>query len=298
MKTTTAFLLAASLAALSVSAPFGAAIAAPKPPPAKVAAAPAKPGAPSAADWRTPNPDDTLVIDTNKGRIIVEMVPEVAPIFTERMRELALEHFFDGQTFFRVIEEFMDQTGDPENRGTGGSTKPDVKAEFLFRRGPETPFVLAVDQSVAEIGFIRSLPVSTQSFMLAPMTKDGKVNGYALYCPGVAGAARGEEPNSANSQFFLMRANFPKLERNYSAWGRVIVGQDVVTKIKTGEPVEDPQDKMLTLRVLSDMPEKDRPKIRVIDPAGKWFKAEVARAQAAGGANFTACEINIPVEVK
>ena len=55
---------------------------------------------------------------------------------------------------------------------------------------------------------------------------------------------------------------------------------------------------MERLRLLSDMPEKDRPKIRVIDPAGKWFKAEIARAIAAGGANFSACDINIPVEVK
>jgi len=267
----------------------------------KAAAAPAgppAPGKPASADWRTPNADDVLVIDTNKGRIIVEMIPEVAPEFTERVRELALEHFYDGHTFFRVIEDFMDQTGDPENRGTGGSTKPDVKAEFQFRRAPDSPFVLVVDQAVAELGFIKSLPVATQSMALAPMTRDGKVSGYALYCPGVAGAARGEEENSANSQFFLMRAAFPKLERRYTAWGRVIAGQEVVTSIKVGEPVPEPQDKMVTLRVLSDMPEKERPKIRVIDPAGKWFKAEIARAQAAGGANFTACDINIPVEVK
>ncbi|WP_293898492.1 peptidylprolyl isomerase [Phenylobacterium sp.] len=299
MKTRTA-LFAAAIAAVAVSAMSVSAGAAPKPASAtaKPAAAPAKPSGPTAADWRTPNPDDILVIDTNKGRIIVEMVPEIAPEFTGRMRELAREHFFDGQTFFRVIEDFMDQTGDPENRGTGGSTKPNVKAEFLFRRGPDSPFVLAVDQSVAEVGFIKSVAVTTQSMMLAPMTKDGKVSGYALYCLGVGGAARGDEENSANSQFFLMRANFPKLERKYTAWGRVIAGQSVVTAIKTGEPPPDPQDRMLTLRVLSDMPEKDRPKIRVIDPAGKWFKAEIARAQAAGGANFTACDVNIPVEVK
>ncbi|WP_293677148.1 peptidylprolyl isomerase [uncultured Phenylobacterium sp.] len=265
-------------------------------------AAAAKPAAatarPAAADWRTPNPDDVLVIDTNKGRIIVEMVPEVAPEYTTRMRDLAREHFFDGLTFFRVIEEFMAQTGDPENKGTGSSTRPDVKAEFLFRRGAETPFVLAVDQIQVETGFIKSLPVSTQPMMLAPMTKDGKVSGYAHYCPGVAGAARGEDENSANSQFFLMRTIFPRLERKYSAWGRVIFGQEVVTQIKVGEPVPEPQDRMLTVRVLSDMAEKERPKIRVINPAGKWFKAEIARAQAALGANFTVCDVNIPVEVK
>lgn len=277
-------------------ATFASAAAAQKP-----AAAPPKPAAlaaPAAADWRTPNPDDVLVIDTNKGRIIVEMVPEVAPLWTGRMRELALEHFYDGHTFFRVIEGFMAQTGDPENRGTGGSTKPDLKAEFQFRRGPETPFALAMDQSVAEVGFIKSLPVSTQSMMLAPMTRDGKISGYGLFCPGVGGAARGGEENSANSQFFLMRANYPMLERRYTAWGRVISGQQVVNAIKVGEPVADPQDKMERVRLLSDIPEKDRPTIRVIDPAGKWFKAEIARAQAAGGANFTACDVNIPVEVK
>jgi peptidylprolyl isomerase len=253
---------------------------------------------PAPADWRTPNPSDVLVIDTNKGRIIVEMVPEVAPMWTSRVRELALEHFYDGQTFFRVIDDFMAQTGDPENRGAGGSTKPDVKAEFQFRRSPETPFALAVDQSVAEVGFIRSLPVTTQSMMLAPMTRDGKISGYGLFCPGVAGAARGEDENSANSQFFLMRANYPRLERRYTAWGRVISGQEVVRSIKVGEPVAEPQDKMERVRVLSDIPEKDRPKVRVIDPASKWFKAEVARAQTTGGANFTACDVNIPVEVK
>lgn len=286
-------LLAATVAALATTA------SAQKKAPAPAApAAPAAPGAPTAADWRVPKAEDVLVIDTNKGRIIVELVPEVAPLFTAQIRALALEHFYDGQTFFRVIEDFMDQTGDPENRGTGQSSRPNVNAEFQFRRGPDTPFALAVDQAVAEVGFIKSLPVSTQSMMLAPMTRDGKVSGYGLFCPGVAGAARGEDENSANSQFFLMRAAYPRLERRYTAFGRVISGQNVVTAIKVGEPVPDPQDRMERVRVLSDIPEKDRPKIRVIDPAGKWFKAEIARAQAAGGANFTACDVNIPVEVK
>jgi peptidylprolyl isomerase len=209
--------------------------------------------APTAADWRTPKADDVLVIDTNKGRILVEMTPETAPLYATRMRELTREGLFNGLTFFRVIDDFMAQTGDPENRGTGSSSKPDLPAEFQFRRGPETPFALAVDQSVAEVGFIKSLPVSTQSMMLAPMTRDGKVSGYALYCPGVAGAARGEDENSANSQFFLMRQTFPRLERRYSAWGRVISGLDVVRAIKIGEPVPEPQDKMERVRVLAEV---------------------------------------------
>ena len=273
-------------AALAATPAFG------QPKPAPAAAAP------SAADWRTPKAEDILVIDTNKGRIIVELVPEIAPQFTARVRELALAHFYDGLTFFRVIDDFMAQTGDPENRGTGQSEKPNVPAEFTFRRGPETPFALVADQSVAEVGFVRSVPVTTQSMALAPLTRDGKVSGYGLFCAGVGGAARGDDQDSANSQFFLMRGPYPALERRYTAWGRVISGQAVVNAIKTGEPVLDPQDRMERVRVLTDIPEKDRPTVRVIDPAGPWFKAEIARAKAAGGASFSACDINLPVEVK
>jgi peptidylprolyl isomerase len=260
-----------------------------------VAAAPPPPGA---ADWRTPDPNDVLVIDTNRGRIIVELVPEVAPQFAQRVRELAHDHFYDGQSFFRVIEGFMDQTGDPQNSGAGGSTKPDLPGEFYFRRGAETPFTLALDRTVDEVGFIRSMPVVSQSMMLAPMTNDGKVKAWPLYCPGVAGAARSDNPDSANSQFFLMRAAYPKLEQHYTAFGRVIAGQEVVVAIKTGEPVPDPQDRMERVRLLADLPAGERPTVRVIDPAGAWFKAELARVRAQAGAAFSACDVNIPAEVQ
>jgi peptidylprolyl isomerase len=288
-------LLAACVVAVAVSA-----TAAPKKPPAPppAAAKPAAPGAPGPADWRSPDPNDVLVIDTNKGRIIVEMVPEVAPQHVARMRELAHENFFDGQRFFRVIEDFMDQTGDPQNSGQGGSPKPNVPAEFLFRRGADTPFTMAIDQTVAEIGFLKSLPITSQSMAMAPLTADQKVRAWVLYCQGVAGMARDSNEDSANSQFFLMRGPFPSLERKYTAWGRVISGQDVVKAIKVGEPVPDPQDRMERVRLLADLPEASRPKVRVIDPKGPWFKAEIERVRAAKGADFSACDVDIPVEVK
>ena len=260
--------------------------------------APSKPSLPGPADWRAPDPQNVLVIDTNKGRIIVEMIPEVAPNHVTRVRELAHDKFYDGLTFFRVVEDFMDQTGDPQNNGVGGSPKPDLAAEFTFRRGPETGMVLAADQGVADIGFLKSLPVMSQSAMLMPMTADGKVSAWGLFCPGVAAMARGSGVDSANSQFFLMRAGYPSLEKRYTPWGRVISGLDVVRAIKVGEPVEAPQDRMDRVRVLADIPETERPKIRVVDPKGAWFKAEIERVRASKGADFTACNVEIPVEVK
>ena len=283
------------LISTAVLALAGSALAAPKAPAAPVV--PPAPGAPGAADWRTPDPDNVLVIDTTKGRILVEMTPQVAPNHVTRVKELTRSGLYDGRSFFRVIDAFMAQTGDPQDTGEGGSDKPDLDAEFTFRRGPETPFVQVADQTVAEIGFIGSLPVMTQSSMLMPMTKDGKISGWGRYCPGVAGMARGEAEASANSQFFLMRQAYPSLEKRYTAFGRVISGLDAVRAIKVGEPVVDP-DKMLKVRVMADIPAAERPKVRVIDPAGPWFKAEIANVRGAMGADFTACAIRIPSEVK
>ena len=115
---------------------------------------------------------------------------------------------------------------------------------------------------------------------------------------GVCSMARTPNPNSANSQFFLMRAAYPMLEQRYTAFGRVIAGQEVVVAIKTGEPVADPQDRMERVRLLADLPPGERPKVRVIDPAGPWFKAELARVRAADGAGFSACDVDIPAEVR
>ncbi|MCA3708599.1 MAG: peptidylprolyl isomerase [Phenylobacterium sp.] len=266
--------------------------------PAPGAPAPQAITAPTAADWRTPDPQDILVIDTNKGRILVELAPLAAPNHVARLRELTRKGLYDGRSFFRVIDAFMAQTGDPEDRGTGGSDLPDLAAEFTFRRGAETPFVRVADQTVAEIGFIGSLPVMTQSSQLMPMTADGRVSGWALFCPGVAGMARGGAPDSANSQFFLMRQAYPSLEKRYTAFGRVISGLEVVRAIKTGEPVDPPQDVMIRVQVLADMPASSRPRVRVIETRGAWFASEIARVRASLGADFTACAISIPSEVK
>jgi peptidylprolyl isomerase len=74
-------------------------------------------------------PDDTLIIDTTKGRVTVAMRPDIAPGHVARIKELARKGFYDGVPFHRVIEGFMAQTGDPTGTGTGGSGQK-LKAEF------------------------------------------------------------------------------------------------------------------------------------------------------------------------
>ncbi len=268
-----------------------------------LAAAPAVAQAPSAADWRTPDPENVLVVDTNKGRIIVELEPRVAPAHVERYRTLTRRGFYDGLTFFRVIDGFMDQTGDPSNDGTGGSDLPDLNIEIPFRRGPEVKFTPvgklpadATTPSATEVGFIGVLPVRGAPSMQMMVAVDGKAPGWGLFCPGVLGAARSANPNSANSQFFFMRGAYPSLDASYTAFGRVLSGQDVVVAIKTGEPVAAPQDKMTKVRVLADIPAAERPKVQVMDTSGPAFRALVEKARA-GAAYVDPCSIEIPAKI-
>ena len=76
------------------------------------------------------DPENTLVLETTKGRVVIELRPDLAPGHVERIKTLARQGFYDGVAFHRVIEGFMAQTGCPQGTGTGGSDLPDLKAEF------------------------------------------------------------------------------------------------------------------------------------------------------------------------
>ena len=263
-----------------------------------VASTPTAVSAPAESDWRTPDPQNVLVIDTTKGRIIFELSPEAAPASAAQVRDLARTGFYDGRGFFRVIDGFMDQTGDPTDTGTGGSTKPNLPAEFTFRRSADTPLTVVVKANGLETGFIGALPVISQTLDLGMLTADHKVHAYATFCAGVGGLARtANDPNSNNSQFYLMREPTPHLDQNYTPFGRAIAGLDVIRAIKVGEPVEAPMDKMLKVRVLADIPTAERPVVRVIETRGAWFTAQVVKARADQTVDFSICSLDIPSQI-
>lgn len=266
---------------------------------AQTAPAP-QPQAAAVSDWRVIAPENLLVIDTTKGRILVELAPQIAPLHVERIRLLAGAGFYDNLLWHRVIDLFMAQTGDPLGNGEGQSAYPDLKAEFTFRRGTDLAFTPVAAPAGAVIGFVDSLPIQTQPDSFMPNTTDGKVHGWALYCPGVAGMARDEGNDTANSQFFLMRQPYPSLDKRYTVWGRVVAGLDVVRSLKTGTDasgmVTDP-DRMLRVRVASTLPETERPVVQIVDNRSSLFRMLVDSARAARGADFSPCDIELPVQV-
>jgi peptidylprolyl isomerase len=141
------------------------------------------------------DPDDVLYLDLSTGgRVAVRLVPKWAPAHVERIKALVRQGFFNGIIFHRVIEGFMAQTGDPTGTGQGGSTLPDLKAEF------------------------NTVP----------------------HLRGAVSMARTENPDSANSQFFIVFYPRFALDRKYTNFGRVIAGMDIVDAIARGEPPASP----------------------------------------------------------
>jgi len=292
-----------SAAALLAAALFAAPVLAqdvagtPPPPPAPTAETTI-----AATEWRAVPAENLLVIDTTKGRILVELTPEVAPLHVERIKLLARRGFYDNIPWHRVIDTFMAQTGDPLGNGEGQSPFPDLVAEFTFRRDPTMPFAAVAEPTGARLGFFNSLPVQTQPDAVFATSSDGKVHGWGLYCPGVAGMARDVGNDTANSQFFIMRQAYPALDKRYTIWGMTVAGLDVVRSLQVGDGdngmmAQAQPDQMTRVRVAADMPEAKRPMVQVLAHDSARFRALVEAARAAKGADFSVCDVTLPVQV-
>lgn len=154
------------------------------------------------------DPENTLVLDLSYGRVLIKLMPEVAPKHVAQIKTLVRQDFYDGLIWHRVIDGFMAQTGDPTGTGTSGSTLPDISAEF------------------SSVNYIR----------------------------GTVGMARSNDPDSANSQFFICFDNTgcSSLQGQYTVWGQVVEGMQFVDQIQRGEPPATP-DKIVSLKVLADV---------------------------------------------
>jgi peptidylprolyl isomerase len=245
-------------------------------------------------DWRPLDPSQTLVIDTSKGRIVVEMAPALAPKAVERVKRLAREGVYDGLLFHRVIEGFVDQTGNPNNKDGGTSAYPDLPAEFGSRVAEDAGLTRVVERSDGFEGFVGSIPVAGVSAKEQALGGDHRPRVWGAYCDGVAGMGRQAGIDTANSEIFFMRAPARRLDHDYAVWGRVVQGVDVVRAIKVGEPPADP-DRMIRVRLAADLPAAERPRLEVANPAGPAMRAQADRLKAQLGARFSVCDLAIAV---
>jgi cyclophilin family peptidyl-prolyl cis-trans isomerase len=158
-----------------------------------------------------------MILKLKSGDVEIELFPKIAPNHVKRFETLANEGKYDGVVFHRVIDGFMAQTGDVK---FGNSNSPDYNLELAGTGGSDLPDLKAEFSDTA-------------------------------HNKGVLSMARSSDPNSANTQFFIVFESAPHLDRNYTAFGKVVKGMEFVDKIKRGEgqngSVTDP-DKIISLR--------------------------------------------------
>ncbi|MDZ4113454.1 MAG: peptidylprolyl isomerase [Brevundimonas sp.] len=268
-----------------------------------LSAAPLPAVAQEATSWRTVPAERLLVVETSKGRVLVELFPDIAPAHVERVTTLADQGFYDGHTFHRVIEGFMAQTGDPQGTGGGGSDLADISAELNFRRGRDSGFVLVEGSGPGLRGIMRGLSIVTQPDSQMMVTADFKVGAQGIFCPGVVGMARAGSVDSANSQFFFMTGREDDLNGLYTPFGRIVDGLDVVKALKAGSEADngrvgaDP-DTLVRVRLATALPAGQRPTVQVLRDESPEAVELVAEARAARGANFNICDVQLPSRVQ
>jgi peptidylprolyl isomerase len=277
-----------------VSVPEPAAVTAPvvvRPPASIAVSAPAP-----LVDWRTLDPENTLILETDKGRVVIELRPEFAPMAVARIKRLARRGIYDNLQFHRVIDGFIAQTGNPDNRDGSKSLEPDLPAEFTFRLGADVPRAqLARPQGESE-GFIGAQPYVAVDEIRMAMSPDRRVSAWGAFCAGVVAMGHDADPDSSNSEFFIMRSSTRSLDRNYSVVGRVIVGLDMVRALTAGDPPMQPS-RMIKARIMADLPDAARPQVAVLNTLSPEFKALADQVRAVKGADFSICDVEAPVRM-
>ena len=146
--------------------------------------------------------NNLMIMKLTYGDVEIELYPNKAPNHVNRFKELANSGKYDGVVFHRVIDGFMAQTGDVK---FGNSNSTNFNLSLAGTGGSDLPDLKAEFSDIA-------------------------------HTRGILSAARSADPNSANSQFFICFDSAPHLDRQYSAFGKVIKGMEFVDMIKKGDP--------------------------------------------------------------
>lgn len=248
-------------------------------------------------DWRQLDPDNTLLITTTQGKLYIEMRPEIAPKAVERIKKLTREKIYDGLQFHRVIPQFVAQTGNPNNKDGGGTSYPNLPPEMVFRLPKSSLSNIASDASDSASGFIGSVPFQSLPLTSLSTQKNASaatLRSWGAHCASTAGMGRNEPRDSANSELYFMLAATRRLDRDYTLFGRVVIGFDVLLKLAHGEPPTQP-DLMQTVQLLSDIPADKRPAVSVASSAKMQELIDKTRQEK--GADFSVCDVPVPAKL-
>ena len=227
-----------------------------------------------AADWRVPDPEDTLYMDLARGRVVIELASHVAPQHVANLRTLARAHYFDGLAIVRVQDNYVVQWADPDHhRPVPAGVHAAV--ELTAAPGAEARFEPLPDRDAyaPQVGFLDGFPAA----------RDPRSHTVWLaHCYGMVGAGRDDPPESDGTELYAVIGHAPRqLDRNVALVGRVLEGIELLSSLPRGSgemgfyvPSETTVP-ILSMRIAADVPKAERTPLEVLRTNSATFRAVV-----------------------
>ena len=264
-----------------------------------------------AADWRQLDPENTVYLELESGRVVIELAPDFAPNHVTHVKTLVREKYFDGLAIIRVQDNYVVQWGDP-NAGKPElarkirSGKKTLAPEFERLIDENLPFTRLTDGDAyaPEVGFSKGFPVARDS-------KSGKM--WLTHCYGIVGAGRDTAADSGGgAEIYVVIGHGPRhLDRNVTLFGRVVQGMELISALPRGPAPMGFYEKaeqripIKAIRVAADVPLKERTAIELLrtdtalfgeliearrNRTEEWFHAQAGRIEI--------CNVPLPVRAK
>ncbi|MEX0645940.1 MAG: peptidylprolyl isomerase [Parvularculaceae bacterium] len=250
-------------------------------------------------DWRALDPEMTLNIELERGRVVIALSSLLAQKHVANIKKLARAGFYDGLTFYRVIDGFVAQGGDVlESRGADQQT---LAAQFDEPAPKDIAFYPWADADgyAPRAGFVDGIPIGT----------DANANRiWHIHCTGAVAIAREEKPDTASTEFYIALQPQRYLDRNLTVVGRVVDGMQHVQALRRVQPTAEPSsaddlgEKILSIKVAADVPAAERTALEILDSGRPAFDAfvEARRNRPEGFFTFRPnfidiCQLPVPV---
>ena len=254
-----------------------------------------------ASDWREIPAEELLVIELERGRVVVALSPVLAKAHVKQIKTLAREKFYDGLSFYRVIDGFVAQGGDPFGERAIKDARKIMDAEFDEKVGGDFSDIFTPlpdrDGYASKVGFVGTLPVGYD--------RSAK-RAWHLHCAGALAFGRENEKNTASTEIYITLQPQRYLDRNLSVVGRVIDGMEHIQSLRRVMPPETKDDdlgeQIISVRVASDLPEHTRPTFEILNSGMSAFDAYLEARRNRPEAFFwfrpdylDICQLPIPV---